>query len=86
MPETDLVAREGEIVTCQNGHEIARIKSDLMPFMRVCAAAFEPLRGGLGFTPGARIEPCPECGGRYIRKNGGGLQLHVGREWRKATA
>lgn len=83
---SEVVALIGEIVTCENGHAIARVKEHIFGRDRVRSSAFQPLRSDLTFEPGAAVKPCPECGGRYIRANGGGMQLHVGGKWRSRRA
>lgn len=76
-------AEAGEIVTCENGHEICAVAVPLHRETALSTAHFtdwkipEPKKG-------SAIEPCPQCGGAYITEgpNFGGLSLHVSGEWR----
>ena len=72
----------GEMVTCENGHEIATVARGLSSADPMSVEDFDwkiaaPYRGDA-------ISGCPICGAPYVRErvNAGVCQLHIGGEWR----
>ena len=75
-------ARKGEAVTCENGHVIATFSRDAL-----CGEAFRQSSFLCGWTqpeprPGDADIVCRTCGAPFYE----GLALHVGGEYRYATA
>lgn len=66
----DLYAKAGEIVTCENGHEIATVRQDIFRYTRAKRDQFSWREGAepeLCTPYSANV--CPHCGGRYIAVN-----------------
>lgn len=61
-----IYVREGEIVTCENGHELYEITRDVERFERVSAVQFSPVSIGVPEpVNGEPIPDCPLCGARF---------------------
>ena len=77
----NIIARAGEKVTCENGHEICTFAED---FNR------DSVFGVRLFTdwkierpePSSPIENCPTCGAQYVRFTDRGPQINIAGEWR----
>lgn len=83
-----LIARAGEVVTCENGHEICDVARDIFLHDHVSPSQFTNWRNQPAPQPGENIRPCHECGADYISAPGrfGGHKLRVAGEWRPAAA
>jgi hypothetical protein len=83
---TKLIARKGEIVTCENGHEICDVAEDIEASSIVRRNQFTAWRQpehAAGDGPAA-IGPCTVCGARWVGVPEGktGSYLHIGDQWR----
>lgn len=78
---TKPLATAGELLTCENGHVIAEVARDLMPFEMISPGDFTHWR--MGKPTSDEVAPCM-CGALYINvKSFGGVYPHIGDEWRK---
>ena len=83
--EPIIFARKGEIITCENGHEICRFKND------VRSGAF--FDGGSDLTDWKQPQPqrgsqkvvCAECGGLWWHGIGGGMHFFIEGKWRSKS-
>jgi len=80
-----LVARDGEVITCESGHEICEPVGDL----KIEAAGprpsdfqhWHPAQAVMPVEPGLAILPC-RCGKPWARWRDGKVEIHVEDEWR----
>lgn len=77
--------KAGDIVTCQNGHELYRFTADAVP-CSVIMPTVDPVMDGLAApVEGEAMSPCPKCGGRWFRHDApGAFQMHFADGWRGA--
>lgn len=80
------LARKGEVVTCENGHEICDVVVDIAAGDAVRSSGqFANWRSGMPEPkPSEPLAPCAVCGARWAGKPPGftGSVLHIGKEWR----
>lgn len=72
-------ASPGEVVTCENGHEICVIAKPLISGQIMSVDLFQDWKIEVP-QANAIVEPCP-CGAEYIR-GGRATDIHIGGEWR----
>ncbi len=82
-----IFAKAGELVTCENGHEICEVATDLHTQAKITASQFRNWRFPIDTTPGNTVPNCPQCGAKFMGhpepdKFPEGGKLHVGDEWR----
>lgn len=81
-----LIAKEGELVTCENGHPICTVAEDIHTETVVDRSQFRDWTWDYSPEYATPIPPCPQCGKLFIRTNlWFGNDLHVGNEWRGPT-
>lgn len=76
----DVFAIPGEIVTCENGHNICEVAKELRRWETVTAAdSFK--NWTFEYTPkaGTPVPKCPTCGRRFIKS---GAFVCIAGEWR----
>ena len=76
-----ILARKGEIVTCENGHALFRLTDDMYAGSRFRAGSFETVGTDVQKpAAGEKIKPCA-CGARWV-KGGPGVRVHFEDGWR----
>lgn len=89
MNHQQLYASKGEVVTCENGHEICELSRDVFVDDPIIVEQFENWRNQEPPKPYEIIKPCQTCGARFIdtaQYPYGGSWLHINEEWRRPTA
>ncbi len=77
------IASVGEIVTCEQGHEICDVVQPIMTNQALSKTVFGNWRPNCEAGEGALIPPCPVCRSLWIDFTMyGPSRLHVGTEWR----
>ena len=80
-----LIAKAGEIVTCESGHEICDVAEDIYGHGRIASKQFANFRWDYAPKSGETVPNCPQCGARFILARaphlGGGV-VHIDDEWR----
>lgn len=76
--------REGEIITCEGGHQLYRITKDIQRFETFRSSQAEPIHSAMPVPEmGHPYEPCPECDRRWQKAvRGGGQRFHFEDGWR----
>jgi len=88
MNHQQLYASKGEVVTCENGHEICELSKDVFVDDLIMVEQFENWRNQKPPMPCEVITPCQTCGARYLMSEipFGGSWLHINGQWRRPTA
>lgn len=82
MTEPERFAEAGEIVTCENGHEICTVLADLHRGQKVQAEMFGDWQEGqIKGEAGNAIATC-HCGALFVKQQGTGFALHFPDGWR----
>ena len=84
-----LYASEGEVVTCENGHEICELSRNIFVDDRIMVEQFVNWSNQEPPEPHEVIKPCQTCGARFIdtaEHPYGGSWLHINGQWRRQTA
>lgn len=86
MTETEVTgepkdyAQPGEVVTCEQGHEVMEVAEPLNPHMMFRRGSFSNWRPGYTPRPGERIDAC-WCGSPFLRMHKQGwmnlYQVHI---------
>ena len=86
-PDPLLYASKGEIVSCENGHEICDVSRDVYVGDLIIVNQFENWRNQTAPMPNDVIKPCHTCGARFIDSKipYGGTWLHINGQWRRPT-
>lgn len=80
--ERVLLIRAGEIVTCENGHEICEVACDIHRDDELKAEQFRNFRQIEQPKDGDPMLPCKICGGAYHAKGLGYFGVRIkGRGW-----
>ncbi len=80
---SDFIARAGEVVTCQNGHQICDVAVDIARHSPgPLVSQFSNWRDIQEPKIGEIIPPCPHCGAPFIERGLLSARLHIGEEWR----
>ena len=70
MVEAEIVAREGEIVTCPNGHRLFKLTRNAIRRRPILAEDFEAIHPNMPVPRrNEKIHPCPECKELFYRIN-----------------
>ena len=88
MTYPQLYASKGEVVTCENGHEICDMAKDVFVDDCLMVEQFENWRNQKPPMPCEVITPCQTCGAPFVKSEMpfGGTWLHINGEWRRPTA
>lgn len=85
-PSVQPLARKGEIITCEAGHELYRLRVGLYPRSGLSASAFEVIDAEHAHRPkaGGRFEPRCKCGKPWYRAPWGIVPgaIHFADGWR----
>lgn len=84
----NLYASKGEVVSCENDHEICDMAKDVFVNDRIMVEQFENWRNQESPKPNDVITPCKICGAPFVVSElpYGGTWLHINGEWRRPTA
>jgi len=72
-----LVAREGEYVSCEQGHRLYRITQHILPGEDMRPSQFDPVAADIPRpVPAVRVAHCPRCDAPYFRPKVKGWQVN----------